>query len=142
MNRTDLQRLAQVRLDDAQVLLKGGRWAAAYYLTGYAVECALKACLLRHLGESPAVFGEVGYLKRLTDCWTHDLEKLVALAGLTTDFGVSCGANPILDFHWGVTKDWEETSRYQEKNEAQAKALYEAVTHDPHGVFRWIVPHW
>lgn len=142
MNRFDLQRLARLRLDDVPVLLAGGRWAAAYYLAGYAVECALKACLLRHLGDSSAVFGDPVYLKKLTECWTHDLEKLVGLAGLTSDLGAACGANATLRAYWGVTKDWKETSRYEEKSEAQAKALHEAVTHNPDGVFLWVQTRW
>jgi hypothetical protein len=93
-------------------------------------------------GRIAGAFGEVGYLKKLSDCWTHDLEKLVGLAGLTAEFGKACGGNPVLSVYWGVTKDWEETCRYQEKTETQAKALYEAVTQKPDGVFQWIVSRW
>lgn len=47
MNRAELQRLAQERISDARVLLDARRWPAAYYLAGYAVECALKACIAK-----------------------------------------------------------------------------------------------
>jgi HEPN domain-containing protein len=47
MNRADLQSLSNLRLADARALLSAGRFAAAYYLAGYAVECALKACIAR-----------------------------------------------------------------------------------------------
>ena len=47
MNRRDLQQLADDRVLDAEALLNAGRWAAAYYLSGYAVECALKARIAR-----------------------------------------------------------------------------------------------
>src|SRR5438034_41971 len=93
VDRSKLQRLAAERLIDAKVMLDGGRWSGAYYLCGYVVECALKACLLRHLGESTAVFGDPGYLRKLTDCWTHDFVKLVHLAGLDAEFGAARGAN-------------------------------------------------
>lgn len=43
MNRKELQSLAETRLADAKVLLKNRRYDAAYYLAGYAIECALKA---------------------------------------------------------------------------------------------------
>jgi hypothetical protein len=142
VNRTDLQRLAQTRLDDAQVLLAAGRWSGAYYMAGYAIECGLKACLLRYLGESGALFGEQDYLKKLAGCFTHDLVKLLNMAGLDPDFGKACGANLALNGYWGVVKDWKETSRYQEKTEAEAKALYEAVNHNPDGVFLWIQTRW
>jgi HEPN domain-containing protein len=142
VDRKQLQNLAKVRLKDARALLGRKRWSGAYYLCGYVIECALKACLLRHLGESAAVFGDQTYLKKLADCWTHDLVKLVNLAGLDADFGAARGANPALDNFWFVTKDWKETSRYEEKSEAEARALYQAVSHNPDGVFRWIQSRW
>ncbi|MBI1918689.1 MAG: HEPN domain-containing protein [Planctomycetes bacterium] len=142
MDRKKLQNLAKTRLKDAKALLGRKRWSGAYYLCGYAIECALKACLLRYLGESGAVFGEQSYLKKLADCWTHDLVKLVNLAGLDAEFGAARGVNAVLNDFWTVTKDWKETSRYEEKTEAEAKRLYEAVSHKPDGVFRWIQSRW
>ena len=142
MNRKQLQALAKVRLKDAKALLGRKRWAAAYYLTGYVVECVLKSCVLRSLDTTGIIFRDRDYLKKLADCWTHDLEKLVNLAGLDSEFDRARQAKPALDAHWGMTKDWKETSRYEEKTEAEARALYEAVTHDPDGVFLWIQSHW
>ena len=142
MDRKTLQRIAKARLKDAKALLGRRRWSGAYYLCGYAIECGLKACLLRHLGESDAIFGDPGYLKELKDCWTHDLVKLVNLAGLDATFGTARAASPALERFWRVTKDWEETSRYEEKNEAEAKTLYEAVNNKPDGVFQWLQTHW
>ncbi len=142
MDRKKLQGLAKTRLQDAKALIGRKRWSGAYYLCGYVVECALKACLLRHLGESGAVFGDQQYLKKLADCWTHDLVKLVSLAGLEADFGAARGANPALDVFWSTAKEWKETARYEEKTEREARALYEAVSHNPDGVFRWIRSRW
>ena len=142
MNRKQLQNLARERLKDARALLGRKRWSGAYYLCGYAIECALKACLLRYLGEPGAVFGDKNYLKELGKCWTHDLVSLVILAGLEADFGTARGANATLDNFWTVTKDWNETSRYEEKTEAEARRLYEAVSNNPDGVFRWIQSRW
>jgi hypothetical protein len=51
MDRSDLQVLAEARVADAEALLHGGRWAAAYFLLGYAVECGLKACAARQFRE-------------------------------------------------------------------------------------------
>jgi hypothetical protein len=69
VNRTDLQKLARVRLGDAKVLLKAKRWPAAYYLAGYAVECGLKACVLVRLaGQPDMIFDD----RRFSDkCWTQ-----------------------------------------------------------------------
>jgi HEPN domain-containing protein len=143
VNRTQWQNVAKERLKDARALLGRKRWAGAYYMSGYVIECGLKSCLLRHLGESDAVFGDEKYLKRLADCWTHDLVKLVSLAGLEADFGAACGASPTLNAYWGVVKDWKETSRYVEtRPEPEARAMYEAVSHNADGVFRWIRSRW
>ncbi len=101
MDRKKLQTLAKVRLKDAKALLGRKRWSGAYYLCGYFIECALKACLLRHLGESAAIFGDPDYLKQLSACWTHDLVKLVKLAGLDADFGAARGMNVALEAFWG-----------------------------------------
>ena len=142
MDKKQLQKIAKMRLQDARALLGRKRWSGAYYLSGYVIECALKACLLKHLGESDAVFGEPGYLKRLAECWTHDLAKLVTLAGLDSDFGAARGANPVLEKYWVIAKDWSETSRYEEKTEIEARVLFEAVSHKPDGVFLWIQSRW
>ncbi|HKI35231.1 MAG TPA: HEPN domain-containing protein [Gemmataceae bacterium] len=143
MNRKQWQKVALERLKDAKALLGRKRWAGAYYMSGYVIECGLKSCLLRHLGESDAIFGDEKYLKRLADCWTHDLVKLVSLAGLEADFGVARGANTTLDAYWGVVKDWKETSRYVEtRPEAEARAMFEAVSQKPDGVFQWIQSRW
>jgi hypothetical protein len=47
MNRTDFQKLTELRLNEANTLLGGKCYEGAYYLTGYAVECALKACIAK-----------------------------------------------------------------------------------------------
>jgi HEPN domain-containing protein len=142
VDRKKLQRLAKTRLLDAKALLGRKRWSGAYYLCGYSVECSLKACLLKHLGDSDAIFREPQYLKELSGCWTHDLVKLLKLAGLEKDFGLARGANPALDAFWTVVSEWSESSRYDEKIEQEARSLYEAVSHNPNGVFRWIQSHW
>lgn len=45
MKRTDLQALAQAKIDDAAVLLQYGRSGNAYYLAGFSIELGLKACI-------------------------------------------------------------------------------------------------
>jgi HEPN domain-containing protein len=47
VDRQDLQELSRVRLKEATALLKLGLFDGAYYLAGYAVECALKACIAK-----------------------------------------------------------------------------------------------
>lgn len=137
-----MQVLAKTRLADAKALLGRKRWSAAYYLTGYAVECALKSCLLHHIHETGVIFKDQKYLKELGGCWTHDFVTLVKISGLDEPFGVARGQNPVLEANWTVTKDWKETSRYEEKTEHEARSLYTAVEHEADGVLAWVRQHW
>lgn len=45
ISKRSLKTLAQTRLDDAVHLFQMSRYSAAYYLTGYAVELGIKACI-------------------------------------------------------------------------------------------------
>ena len=47
MNRADFRQLALCRLEEAEVLLRTRKFSGAYYLAGYAIECALKARLAK-----------------------------------------------------------------------------------------------
>ena len=53
MNRYDLRKLAKIRLKEAQILLKNGNYDGAYYLSGYVVECGLKACIAKGTKKAP-----------------------------------------------------------------------------------------
>ncbi len=139
MNRAELQQLAQDRILDAKALLDAGRWSGAYYLAGYAVECGLKACILAYVEKTGAIFKNKKFLE---GCWTHEPERLMKTADLEAELGTAIQANPAFGGFWGVVKDWSEASRYEQKSELDARRLYEAVTHDPDGVLKWIRSHW
>jgi HEPN domain-containing protein len=51
MNRGDFQELSIIRLQDAKILLDNKCYDGAYYLSGYVVECALKACIAKKTRE-------------------------------------------------------------------------------------------
>ena len=77
VNRAELQRFAKERISDAMVLLAARHWSAAYYLAGYAVECALKACIAKLMKSEE--FPDRNFAEK---CWTHNLPQLLGLAGL------------------------------------------------------------
>jgi HEPN domain-containing protein len=106
VNRADLQRLAKERITDAKVLLAAHRWSAAYYLAGYGVECALKACIAKLI--KPEEFPDRTFADK---CWTHNLPQLLGLADLKTDFDAAMQADPELRDNWDVVKEWNESSR-------------------------------
>lgn len=135
--------LADIRLKDAEGLLGIKRWACAYYVAGYAVECAFKALIVRDAERSGSVFDDKKLATQLLDSFfIHDLEKLCKAANLDAAFGTARGANPALDNYWQIVKDWKETSRYQQKGQPEAEKLVGALNHDPDGVMKWIRTRW
>ena len=140
MNRPELQRLAQERIDNATVLLTAGHWSAAFYIAGYAVECALKSCVLRHIHDTGAIFADPDY--EVKNFRTHDFKQLLKLAGLLEKRNADLKANNTLALRWATAQGWDETSRYKSKTEAEARELYEAIIEPTNGVLAWIQQHW
>ena len=144
MNQADLRQLADDRIRDAEALLAGGRWSFAYYVAGYAVECALKSCVLARMIHTGWVFDEE--VKRVDDCRTHEFRKLMAIAGIKGELdaalAASAAAGGEFATNWGLVDTWKVTSRYETKSEAEAKALYAAITDPVHGVMGWIRKYW
>jgi HEPN domain-containing protein len=138
VTRADFQQLADVRLREAKVLLDAGLWDGAYYLAGYAVEVALKACIIKKVMATDA-FPEKKFSE---NCWTHDLEKLIDLAGLTAGWDAARKADATLAGHWRIVKDWKEDRRYHRITPAEATDLYQAITDTNHGVLTWIKTQW
>jgi HEPN domain-containing protein len=140
VNRLQWQQLAEYRLRDAEALLGAHRWAAAYYLAGYAVECGLKSCVLVRVAITPEViFEDRKFSER---CWTHSIEELVKLAGLEAARAADSAANPALGENWLFVKDWTEKSRYQIVSHHKAKRMYKATVDDANGVMQWIKARW
>lgn len=137
MNRTDLQNLANERIAEAKILLDSGKWSGAYYLAGYAVECGLKACIAKLT--KPEEFPDKNFANK---SWVHDIEPLVKLADLEQLRDAAMAANANLSANWRTVSKWSEASRYERKTQAEAQALYDAITHDPDGVLPWIRLHW
>lgn len=108
MNRSDFQQLADVRIDEAGVLLAQGKYDGAYYLAGYAVECGLKACIARLTSQDDYPPKP----KFIHDYYSHEIDRLVKIAGLTAQRDADAAADPELQANWEVVKDWSEESRY------------------------------
>jgi HEPN domain-containing protein len=133
VRRIDFQRLADVRIEEAEVLFKAKKYDGAYYLAGYAVECALKACIAKSTRRHD--FPDKQFVNK---CHTHNVEELVLHAGLKAMLQTDAA----LMLRWAIMKDWNEQSRYERKTRVEAKALYDAITDPAHGVLQWIKSHW
>ncbi len=140
--RAEWQQLAEDRILDAQAHLAPGvgRWSAAFYLVGYAVECGLKACILARVAARPEViFEDRQFLNKV---WTHDIETLLVAADLKGQRDADARANPALAVPWDDVDEWDEKSRYVQKTEAEAKELFNAVADPINGVMQWIRARW
>ena len=138
VTRADFQQLADIRLREAKALLDLGFWDGAYYLAGYAIEIALKACIIKKVMATDAFQDK----KFSESCWTHDIGKLIALAGLQPTWTAATIADPRLWGNWGVVKLWSEQTRYDRCTEDEAKTLYTAISDPTHGVLTWIKTQW
>ena len=137
MTRRDLHRLTRLRLREARVLLANGNNEGAYYLSGLAVGCALKAAIARktHRHDFPP---DPKFLR--DNVYVHGLNKLLVAAGLDSALEVAAAGNPGLRTSWAVVKDWTIDSRYLTAG-LNGGELYRAIT-GRNGVLRWLRQHW
>ncbi len=138
MNRKTLKRLTQMRLDDARVLYKNRQYAGAYYIAGYAMECALKACIAK-----TTLKHDFPDKHRASESFTHDLAKLLNLAGLKVQLDQDGAAMPPLGRNWAVVKDWNEKKRYDDTiDQKAARDFLRAIRNQKAGLLKWVRRHW
>lgn len=123
----DLRYLAEIRLREAQVLLRAGEFSGAYYLAGYAVECGLKALLTNELDSF-----RMPQKSEVTKAHTHDVQELAKQCGLmpTSDKSVRV--------EWSIVSAWSEGSRYETHLAPRAREMVEAAD----AVLNWLALKW
>ncbi|MFH0810998.1 MAG: HEPN domain-containing protein [Pseudomonadota bacterium] len=136
-NRSDFQELAKLRLKDAKALLDSGHASGAYYLCGYVIECALKACIAKQTKE----YDFPPERKTVEQIYTHDLKTLRKSALPDEEFNKEYQNDGDFARNWKTVILWNEHSRYQ-THDTGARKLFEAVTDPKHGVLQWIERHW
>jgi hypothetical protein len=105
-----------------------------YYLLGYSVECALKACIAKQF-----LLHDVPDKKLVNSFYTHRLDDLLAVSGLKPAMDAQRKADQKFDFNWYIVLNWSETARYEvNTNEKAAKELYDAVTNAASGILPWM----
>lgn len=138
LNRNKLRQLCDSRLEEARALLDNRLWTGAYYLTGFAVECALKSCLAGAVREYD--FPDKEFVNQM---YIHNLEKLFKLNGaLWAHLQTDMVADTKLAVNWSTVKDWDDSKRYDVVEELAAKGLYAAVTDPSSGIVEWIRRRW
>lgn len=136
MNRSDLQKLSNTRIREAKILCAAGEYSGAYYLAGYAVECALKACFAK--GVQKYDFPDKS---RAPKVFVHKLPELVSLARLDGELKAAQKTISRFDSGWGIVCRWTEESRYSIWTRDDAEALIDAIIRKD-GVIPWIKRLW
>jgi hypothetical protein len=137
MNRVDLQGIAETRIQESSALLAAGFPDGAYDPAGYAIECALKACIAKRTREHD--FPEKALATR---SYTHKLQDLLIVAELKTELEETLQADPTVEASWAIVKDWSEESRYEKRTLQEAEILLRAIQDEKRGLLPWIMQRW
>lgn len=116
--------------------MRGERNEGAYYLTGLAVESAVKACIARNTKRYDFPPNQ----NAIKDIYTHDLSKLMGAARLQSTLDADRRKNLSFKDNWDVVKDWNINSRYAVRG-LNAKDLYRAVA-GRNGIMKWLRQRW
>lgn len=137
LTRRRLQVIAEAHLGAARILLENRLYGPSYYLSGLAVECAIKACIAKQIQRY--TFPDKALAEQ---SWVHDLRKLLRAADLWAELEASMRTSTMLRANWRDIKDWRVDSRYQSANEITARDMLRAAAEQPAGVFLWVQARW
>jgi hypothetical protein len=136
--RSDMKRLARLRLREAEALFDAKLYDGCVYLTGYVLELALKARVCKVLGvaEYPAGSDERSFFH------THNFDRLRLLGGLRFDLAT---VHPDLMTNWAIVAQWKPEWRYDPlgtQDQNSARGALNALRDVPYGVLTWISKRW
>ncbi|MGI8639247.1 MAG: DNA-binding protein [Pyrinomonadaceae bacterium] len=138
MNRNDFKKLTNLRVKEAKVLLDNKCYEGAYYLLGYAVECAFKACIAKQTRRYD--FPDKNFASKI---YTHDITTLLESSGLKPERDKKSKVNPKFEVNWAIVKDWSEKNRYSMQiDEQTAEAFHSAVLNRKDGILSWLRKWW
>lgn len=138
MNKSDLEALANIRVSEAKVLLEHENYQGAYYLAGYALECAIKACIAKQVQQYDFPNKDLAQKSH-----QHKLADLLGVAGLKQKLNDKERADTDFRLNWAVAKDWTVESRYERTIEStKANDLFQAVTDEDSGILAWLKTYW
>lgn len=130
--RAEFEALIALRMKEALILLDQKDCDGAYYLAGYAVECAFKVRIISEVMKSNSFPDK----KLVENFYKHDLAILRKAAGLEDKMD----DDDAISVQWNIVKDWSEQSRYRTgATEQEARNLFQAIET---GVLPWIKACW
>ena len=120
------------------MLLGSNRYEGAYYLLGYAVECALKARIAQRFMRH-----DIPEKKLVNEVYSHSLESLIKLAELQPELDAEKRRNTVFAANWEVVKGWSEQVRYDTQIPEQlARDFFRACMERRNGVITWLKKYW
>lgn len=134
--RVDFQALAEIRAKEAEVLARYGNDQGAYYLAGFAIECALKACIAKKMRRHDFPLSA----KDANRVYTHDLGELLKLAEIETHLLKAMRRSRALRENWAVVQNWTVDSRYE--TSGLRGTDMNAAVNSTEGVLQWIKRRW
>jgi len=125
LTKSELRKIADARLTDAEILFDAKRYDGALYLCGYAMELYLKYRICKTLAwsEFPSSSKEFNKLG-LSSFRTHDLDILLKLSGVEKKVKSKYLAE------WSAVAKWNPEARYQPTGTAKkedAKMMIEST---------------
>ena len=134
----DIIAIADLRLQEAQVLYDNNLYDGSVYLAGYCVELLLKARIAQLL-DLPNLF--VTMRKEIIRPFKiHKLADLAIYAGLHRKLSES--EDETFKLYWSLLQsNWNEELRYKKCSsctQEQAQQLINAIKDDQNGIQKWI----
>lgn len=107
-------------------------------MCGYAVECALKACICKNTKESDFYPSP----EKSREAWSHDFLKLIKAAGLGSELASALAADANFNVGWKEVVDWSPESRYETHSQDEAQLLLDRTADPDYGVLAWLKQRW
>lgn len=143
LSRSELEKLAELRLEESRALYDKGLFDGALYLAGYVIEFSLKAmvCKTLNLKEYPSNSSN----KRVRDIFKkHDHDVLLVLSGLFQELEDNRLKSINLDKNWSIVSKWSTEFRYNQIGTSKSNSVLEyleALTDKNYGIYTWIKKH-
>ncbi len=137
LTKAAIERLVEARFAEAISLFDAKHFSGAYYLGGYVVELAIKACIANVFQQ-----GAIPDRKFVNSIYDDNLTALIRVAGLEADLKAKAQVDADFAQHWEYIAEWSESVRYQLVEEDKAKPLIEALRDENHGILQWIKMYW
>lgn len=119
----ELRGISLRRLFEAETLYGDKAFAAAMYLGGYSVECALKAIIARQ-----TIAGQFYDKEIAKSCFTHDFYDLVKLSGLRPALDAHMTVDIVFRRNWDEVRQWRPEWRYEVTREPrEARKFLDAL---------------